>query len=203
LHASKYKDTPLLVNERIQSTPEFSKQVKLALTFVGKRPADEPYEQFRVEFQNLGFEPGWGNTAGRVRETLELLDRLIDSPDHAVLDAFIARISLIFRVVLVSIHTWVGQEDALGRPQTAGQVIYVLNQARSLEKQLQEDIKLAGLDVLGIQPKVIILTRLIPNSEGTKATNAWKKSKAPKMLDFTSSLPRIQSQGYPKQDFAV
>lgn len=175
LHASKYKDTPLLVNDRIQSTPEFSKQVKLALTFVGKRPADEPYETFRVEFQNLGFEPGWGNTAGRVRETLELLDRLIDSPDHAVLDAFIARISLIFRVVLVSIHTWVGQEDALGRPQTAGQVIYILNQARSLEKQLQEDIKLAGLDVLGIQPKVIILTRLIPNSEGTKANQRLEK----------------------------
>ncbi len=175
LHASKYEDQPLLVNERIHSTTELSQQIKLALTFVGKRPADEPYEKFRFEFQNLGFEPGWGNTAGRVRETLELLDRLIDSPDHAVLETFISHIPLIFRIVLVSIHGWFGQEDVLGRPQTAGHVLYVLEQARSLEKQLKEDIKLAGLDVLGVQPKVIILTRLIANSQGTQSHQRLEK----------------------------
>ncbi len=175
LHASKYKDQPLLINAQIQSTEQFSKQIKLALTFVGERPGDEPYEQFRSKLQALGFEPGWGNTASRVRETLELLDRLIDSPDHAVLETFISHISLLFRIVLVSVHNWVGQEDALGRTQIPGQVIYVLNQARSLEKQLQEDIKLAGLDVLGVQPKVIVLTRLIPNSQGTNLNQRLEK----------------------------
>ena len=165
LHHSQYRGTPLLINERINSTTQLSQQVKQALRFVGDRPTDEPYQEFRFKLQSLGFEPGWGNTAGRVRESLELLDRLIDSPDHAVLEIFISHIPLIFRVVLVSLHDRIGQENLLGRPQTAGQVVYVLDQARSLEKQLQEDIKLAGLDVLGVQPKVIILTRLIPDEE--------------------------------------
>ncbi|HEY9603899.1 MAG TPA: sucrose synthase [Allocoleopsis sp.] len=169
LHASKYKDQPLLINERIRTTTELSKQLKQALQFVGERPADEPYTEFRSKLHVLGFEPGWGNTASRVRETLELLDRLIDSPDHAVLDAFISHIPLVFRIVLVSVHGWFGQEQVAGRPQAAGHVLYVLDQARSLENQLKEDIKLAGLDVLGMQPKIIILTRLIPNSEGTQS----------------------------------
>ncbi|MFN9942308.1 MAG: sucrose synthase, partial [bacterium] len=65
------------------------------------------------------------------------------------------------------IHGWVAQEDVLGREETLGQVIYVLEQARSLENKLQEEIKLAGLDCLGIKPHVIILTRLIPNCQGT------------------------------------
>lgn len=175
LHHSEYEGQPLLINERINSTTQLSQQVKRALAFVSERPTDEPYEQFRGKLQVLGFEPGWGNTAARVRETLELLDRLIDSPDHAVLEAFISHIPLVFRIVLVSIHGWVNQEDSLGRPLTAGQVLYVLNQARSLEKQLQEDIKLAGLDVVGIQPKVMILTRLIPNSEGTNSHERLEK----------------------------
>jgi len=55
---------------------------------------------------------------------------------------------------------------SLGRPDTGGSVCP--DQAKSLEKQLQEDTTLAGLDVL---PKVIILTRLIPNSDGTFVTN--------------------------------
>jgi sucrose synthase len=175
LHHAEYKGDPLLINDRINSTTELSKQVKQALTFVGDRPADEPYQQFREKLQILGFEPGWGNTAGRVRETLELLDRLIDSPDHAVLEAFISHIPLSFRIVLVSVHGWFGQEEVLGRPHAAGHVLYVLEQARSLEKQLQEDIKLSGLDVLGIQPQVIILTRLIPNSKGTNANQRLEK----------------------------
>ncbi len=175
LHASKYEDQPLLINHRIKSTTELSKQIKLALNFVAERPADEPYVEFRSKLQSLGFEPGWGNTAGRVRETLELLDRLIDSPDHAVLEAFISHIPLVFRIVLVSVHGWFGQEDIMGRPHAAGHVLYVLDQARSLEKQLQEDIKLAGLDVLGVQPKVIILTRLIPDSKGTNANQRLEK----------------------------
>ncbi|HEY9669407.1 MAG TPA: sucrose synthase [Coleofasciculaceae cyanobacterium] len=175
LQAAKYKDQKLLINQQIKSTVDLSQQIKLALKFVSERPGDEPCTEFRSKLQSLGFEPGWGNTAGRVRETLELLDRLMDFPDHAVLEAFISHIPLVFRIVLVAVHAPVNQEDSLGRPLTAGQIVYVINQARSLEKQLQEDIKRAGLDTVGIQPKVIILTRLIPNSEGTKSHERLEK----------------------------
>jgi sucrose synthase len=172
-----YNETPLLISDRLRSTAELSQQVKKALTLVGKLSDREPYENFRRPLQNLGFEPGWGNSAARVRETLELLDRLIDSPDHAVLEAFISRIPLIFRVVLISVHGWVGQNGVLGRPETTGQVVYVLNQARSIEVQLQEDFRLAGLDGVGVRPEVIVLTRLIPNCEGSSCNLAKEKIK--------------------------
>ncbi|MBW4631462.1 MAG: sucrose synthase [Iphinoe sp. HA4291-MV1] len=182
-HRCSYDDMPLLINARIDSGQQLTKQVKQALHFLNERPQGEPYEKFRFDLQELGFEPGWGNTASRVRETLALFDRLIDTPEPAILEAFVSRIPTVFRVVLVSIHGWVSQEGVLGRPETTGQVIYVLEQARNLENKLQEEIKLAGLDLLGIQPQVVILTRLIPNCEGTlcslrlekveETENAW------------------------------
>jgi len=168
IHKHQYDRIPLLINERIQSGTELLEQVKQALKLIEDKPADEPYEKFHSELQAFGFEPGWGNTASRVRETFALLQRLIDTPDPAILEAFVSRIPAVFRVVLISIHGWVGQEEVLGRPETAGQVVYVLNQARSLENRLAEEIKQAGLECLGIKPQVIILTRLIPNCEGTK-----------------------------------
>ncbi|BBD66260.1 sucrose synthase [Nostoc commune NIES-4072] len=157
----------LLLSDRIPSGIHLAKQIKLALKLLNELEPDEPYEKFRFDLQQLGFEPGWGNTAARVSETLELLDRLIYSPEPGILETFVARVPAIFRVVLISIHGWVGQEDVLGRDETLSQVIYVLEQARSLENELREQIKLAGLDVLGMKPHVIILTRLIPNCEGT------------------------------------
>ncbi|MBD2243852.1 sucrose synthase [Nostoc sp. FACHB-888] len=157
----------LLLSDRIPSGIHLAKQIKLALKLLNQLEPDEPYEKFRFDLEELGFEPGWGNTAARVSETLELLDRLIYSPEPGILETFVARVPAVFRVVLISIHGWVGQEDVLGKDETLGQVIYVLEQARSLENELREQIKLAGLDVLGIKPHVIILTRLIPNCEGT------------------------------------
>ncbi|MHC5742409.1 MAG: sucrose synthase [Nostoc sp.] len=167
LHGLQCNGIRLLLSDRIPSGIQLAKQIKLALKFLSERSPDEPYEKFSFDLQELGFEPGWGNTAARVSETLELLDRLIYSPEPGILETFVARVPAVFRVVLVSVHGWVGQEDVLGRDETLGQVIYVLEQARSLENELREQIKLAGLDQLGIKPHVIILTRLIPNCEGT------------------------------------
>jgi sucrose synthase len=165
----------LLINDRIKSQEQLSEQIKKALTFVSELPEEEPYEKFRLVLQMMGLEAGWGNTAARVHETLGLLDELIDFPDPQTLEAFIYRIPMIFKIVLVSPHGWFGQEGVLGRPDTGGQVVYVLDQAKSLEKQLQEDIHLAGLDSLGVKPKVIILTRLIPNSDGTRCNERLEK----------------------------
>ncbi len=175
LRLHQYNGTQLLINGRIQSQQQLSDQVKKALTFVGDRPIDEPYERFQFILQMMGFEPGWGNTAGRVLETLGMLDDLIDSPDPQMLEAFISRIPMVFKIVLVSAHGWFGQEGVLGRPDTGGQVVYVLDQAKNLEKQLQEDTTLAGLDAMKVQPKVIILSRLIPNSDGTLCNQRLEK----------------------------
>jgi sucrose synthase len=167
LHELQYDGITLLINDRIPSGTHLAQQIPQAIKFLSEQPQHQPCEQFRFHLQELGFEPGWGNTAARVCETLQLLQRLIDNPHPAILEAFVSRIPTIFRVVLVSIHGWVAQEDVLGRDETLGQVIYVLEQARSLENQLRAEIELAGLNLLGIKPHVIILTRLIPNCEGT------------------------------------
>ncbi len=175
LRRHQYNGVPLMINERIHSGAQLLQQIRKAVAFVSQQQADEPYQKFYLDFQEFGFEPGWGNTASRVRETLELLDRLLNTPEPAILSAFVSRIPTVFRVVLISIHGWVGQESVLGRPETTGQVIYVLEQARSLENKLSAEIKLAGLDVQGIQPHVTILTRLIPNCEGTACNNRIEK----------------------------
>jgi sucrose synthase len=175
LRLHQYNGVQLLISDRIKSQQQLSEQVKKALSFVSDRPSDEPYEEFRFTLQTMGFEPGWGNTAQRTQETLNILDELIDSPDPQALEAFISRIPMIFRIVLVSPHGWFGQEGVLGRPDTGGQVVYVLDQAKSLEQQLQEDVRLAGLEGLNVQPKVIILSRLIPNSDGTLCNQRLEK----------------------------
>jgi sucrose synthase len=175
LSLHSYNGNTLLINGRIKNPQQLSEQVEEALSFVSELPENQPYEEFRFELQSMGLEPGWGNTAGRVKETLEILDQLIDSPDPEVLEALLSRIPMIFRIVLVSVHGWFGQEGVLGRPDTGGQVVYVLDQARSLETRLQEDITLAGLDSLGVQAKVIILSRLIPNSDGTRCNERLEK----------------------------
>lgn len=167
LHQQQHDGIPLLLNDRIRSASQLFQHIKQAISFLTQQEANAPYETFHAEMQELGFEPGWGNTASRVRETLELLNRLIDTPEPPILEAFVARIPAVFRVVLISIHGWVGQEEVLGRTETAGQAAYVLDQARSLESKLREEITLAGLDFLDLKPQVIILTRLIPNCEGT------------------------------------
>jgi sucrose synthase len=175
LQVLEHHGVEFLINDRIKSGVELSQQVKQALQLLGEYAPDYPYEKVHLDLQALGFEPGWGNTVGRACETLELLNRLITDPEPAILSAFVARVPAVFRVVLVSIHGWVGQEGVLGRPETRGQVAYVLEQARSLEKQLLIDIQQSGLDLLGIKPQVIILTRLIPNCTETQCELPWEK----------------------------
>ncbi|MGA7934555.1 MAG: sucrose synthase, partial [Kovacikia sp.] len=102
LHRHHHDGISLLINDRIRSGDQLAQHVKEALKFISQRPPDELYEKFHADLQTLGFEPGWGNTAAHTRETLEILERLIDTPEPAILEAFIARIPAIFRVAIVS-----------------------------------------------------------------------------------------------------
>lgn len=67
-------------------------------------------------------EKGWGNTAGRVLETIKMLEDLLQAPDPDTLEKFLARIPMVFSVVIVSPHGYFGQEGVLGLPDTGGQV---------------------------------------------------------------------------------
>jgi sucrose synthase len=203
LHAHQYNGISLMLNEQVRSSEQLVDHIKQALEMLDDRSPETPYSIFQAELQSLGFDPGWGNTADRVRETLELLHHLIHNPEPAVLEMFVSRIPAIFNIALVSIHGWVAQEGAIDHPETTGQVIYVLEQAYSLEQRLWEDVQLAGLEHLDIQPNVVILTRLIPNCEGTHCDlpkekingtrNAWILR-----IPFQSTDPQLTQNWMPK-----
>ena len=111
-----YNELSLLISPEIESGAELTRRLPEAIAIVSQRPPDEPYAAFSSQLQALGFDPGWGHTATRTRQTLELLDRLMGRPEPGILETFVARLPRIFRVVSVSIHGWVGQEEVLGRP---------------------------------------------------------------------------------------
>ncbi|RVW61662.1 Sucrose synthase 2 [Vitis vinifera] len=52
----------------------------------------------------------------------------------------------------------------LGLPDTGGQIAYILDQVRALENEMLLKIQKQGLDVI---PKILIVTRLIPDAKGT------------------------------------
>ncbi|MBW2495336.1 MAG: sucrose synthase, partial [Deltaproteobacteria bacterium] len=114
--------------------------------------------------RDMGFEPGWGKTAKRMRDTLSLLSEILEAPEPSVLEQFLARIPMIFSVVILSPHGYFGQSDVLGLPDTGGQVVYILDQARALEQELHKRLDEQGID---IDPQILIVTRLIPQAVGT------------------------------------
>jgi sucrose synthase len=71
---------------------------------------------------------------------------------------------MIFSIAILSPHGWFGQSNVLGRPDTGGQVVYILDQVRALEREMRQRLAEQGID---IEPRVIVLTRLIPEAEGT------------------------------------
>ncbi|MFC1771171.1 sucrose synthase [Candidatus Margulisiibacteriota bacterium] len=129
-------------------------------------------KDFFKDLKLLGFKPGWGDSIDRIAETMKLLKTCINSPDAKTLENFISRIPLISKVAIISPHGWFGQEKVLGKPDTGGQVVYILDQVKYLEKKIAKNLKSAGLKV---KPKVLIVSRLIPENEGTTCDQRLEK----------------------------
>jgi len=172
LFVHKYNSQQLILNGRINSPETLSDQLDKALPFLRKLPKKEPYEKIKHKLQELGFERGLGNTAGKILESLEKLDELLQSPDNISLKEFLSRIPMIFNIVIVSTHGFFGQENVLGKPDTGGQVVYILDQVKALEKELIKSLRESGI---GTTPKIIILTRLIPDAGDTKCNQRLEK----------------------------
>ncbi len=163
----KNGDKQLLVNEEIiKDFGTFRSELGDALQWLEKKPAKTPYTTVETKLSKSGFEAGWGNTTGRMVETMQMLIDLLNEPTGTLLEGFISRVPmpLISKIAIISPHGWFGQTNVLGKPDTGGQVIYILDQVRALEKQLKQEIELAGLSV---QPKILVVTRLIPDAQDT------------------------------------
>nr|ADP88918.1 sucrose synthase [Gunnera manicata] len=164
LRVHKHKDHAMMLNDRIQSISRLQSALSKAEDHLTKLPPDTPYSEFEYIFQGMGFEKGWGDTAQRVLEMMHLLLDILQAPDPATLETFLGMIPMVFNVVILSPHGYFGQANVLGLPDTGGQIVYILDQVRALESEMLLRIKKQGLDVT---PRILIVTRLIPDAKGT------------------------------------
>jgi sucrose synthase len=171
----QYNGRQLLVNDTlIKDLDAFYIKLEKLLEWLKKKKPETPFKSVEARMKKSGFEVGWGNTVGRIIETIKTLLGLINEPTDEMLERFISRVPmpLISKIAIISPHGWFGQTNALGKPDTGGQVIYILDQVRALERHLKTEIQLTGLDV---DPKIIVLTRLIPEAEDTTCNQRMEK----------------------------
>ncbi|MGB5703249.1 MAG: sucrose synthase [Polyangiales bacterium] len=152
----------LMLNGTLQDTDELREALNEAMDLLDGDESES--DGLNRELRRLGFEPGWGRTPAQIRETMELLLDILEAPSPKNLEAFLARMPMIFSIAIVSPHGYFGQSNVLGKPDTGGQVVYILDQVRALEREMRESIHNQGLD---IEPQIVVLTRLIPEADGT------------------------------------
>ena len=154
----------ILVNEHLVTPRDLLEELVAARHVLDDYDEGAPFADCAHELRTHGFEPGWGTNAGDISRNLALLSRVLESSDPARFEQLLGRLPLTRTILMVSPHGWFAQDGVLGRPDTGGQVTYVLDQARALEQQMRDQLLASGIDVI---PKVVVLTRLIPNADGT------------------------------------
>jgi sucrose synthase len=172
LFVHHHNSQQLIVNEKIDDPEKLSSAIDKTIALLNKKDENRKYDEIKRELQNLGFEAGLGNTAGEIINNLRQLDSLLTNPDHIALKEFLSKVPMIFNILIVSVHGYFGQEGVLGKPDTGGQVVYILDQVEALEREMIHLMDMAGLSA---KPKIIILSRLIPNAEGTKCNVRLEK----------------------------
>jgi len=149
----------LLLGEQLHTVDDLRKALRSALHLLDREEEDGEWPAVADRMERLGFLPGWGRTVAQASETLELLSDILQAPEPSALEAFLGRLPMIFNVVTLSPHGYFGQSGVLGLPDTGGQVVYVLDQVRALEREMRQRIYDHGLD---IQPRILVVTRLLP-----------------------------------------
>lgn len=112
----------MMLNDRIQNLDTLLFVLRKAEEYLSSQPPETPYSEFEHNFQEIGLEKGWGDTAERVLEMIHLLLDLLEAPDPCTLEQFLGRIPMVFNVVILSPHGYFAQDNVLGYPDTGGQV---------------------------------------------------------------------------------
>lgn len=172
LRVHRHKGHVLMLNDRIQRISQLESALTKAEDYVSRQQSDTPYSELEFALQGMGFERGWGDTAERVTEMMHLLSDILQAPDPSSLETFLGRIPMVFNVVILSIHGYFGQANVLGLPDTGGQIVYILDQVRALETEMIQRIKKQGLN---IRPRILIVTRLIPDAKGTSCNQRMER----------------------------
>ncbi|KAM7513093.1 hypothetical protein LguiB_011968 [Lonicera macranthoides] len=172
LRVHHYNGKTMMLNDRIQNLNALQAVLRKASEYLSTLSLDTPYSEFLHKFQEIGLERGWGDNAERVLEMIHMLLDLLEAPDACTLEKFLGRIPMVFNVVILSPHGYFAQENVLGYPDTGGQVVYILDQVPALEREMLKRIKEQGLD---IKPRILIVTRLLPDAVGTTCGQRLEK----------------------------
>jgi sucrose synthase len=164
LRVHRYQQQTLMLNEAVNDVRALRSALRQADELLQPVPDDTSWEELAPRLRALGFEPGWGKDAVRIRTYMGLLLDILEAPSPSSLEQFLRNIPMIFSIAILSPHGWFGQSDVLGRPDTGGQVVYILDQVRALEQAMHNSLLEQGLD---IDPHILVVTRLIPEAEGT------------------------------------
>nr|VFJ97989.1 MAG: sucrose synthase [Candidatus Kentron sp. H]VFJ98205.1 MAG: sucrose synthase [Candidatus Kentron sp. H]VFK03340.1 MAG: sucrose synthase [Candidatus Kentron sp. H] len=164
LQVHQYRGQQLLLNDQIQTVAGLRHTLGNTEEFLSGQSHDATWNDIGRVLRTLGFEPGWGRTVWQIRQTMSLLTDILEAPDPRSLEHFLSRMPMVFSIAVLSPHGYFGQANVLGRPDTGGQVVYILDQVRALEAEMRRRIYEQGL---AIEPQIIVVTRLIPQSDGT------------------------------------
>ncbi len=167
LRMHQFHGQQLMLNEEVENWTGLRDALREAhqhLEDNGDEGDDGGWNAHGPELRRMGFEPGWGRTTEQIRESMSLLTDILEARSPDSVAAYLARIPMVFSIAILSPHGFFGQSGVLGKPDTGGQVVYILDQVRALEKEMRESIHNQGLDV---EPQIVVLSRLIPESEGT------------------------------------
>lgn len=172
LRLHEHEGTHLLLSRDVISFSKLQANIRKAQDYLQKQDSQKEWGEVKEQMHGLGFRVGWGRTVAQIKTNLGLLADLIEAPEPERMAQFMSRLPMIFDVVSFSVHGFFGQDKVLGRPDTGGQVVYILNQVRALEKEMEERIYQQGLD---FKPQILVVTRLIPNSQGTNCNQRYER----------------------------
>lgn len=164
LRAHSYRGQQLMLSDVLQDDMSLRRALRSGEEYLRSKPPEAEWDELSQELRALGFEPGWGGNAQRIAETMQMLLDILEAASPDTLESFLSRVPMIFSIAILSPHGWFGQSDVLGRPDTGGQVVYILDQVRALEQEMRQRLDQQGLD---IEPRILVLTRLIPEADGT------------------------------------
>ena len=164
LRVHQYNGQQLMLNSKISDVETLQHNLRLVHKFLEKQDGETEASRIEDKLRDFGFEPGWGRTVAIMGEQFALLTDILEAPSPKDLETFLGGIPMIFNLIILSPHGYFGQSNVLGLPDTGGQIVYILDQVRALEHEMRDSIYRMGLD---IEPKIIVVTRLIPEAGNT------------------------------------
>jgi sucrose synthase len=93
-----------MLNEKIQNVDALQYVLRKAEENLTIISPETPYAKFEHKFQEIGLVRGWGDTAERVLEMIQLLLDLLEALDPCTLEKFLGKIPMVFNVVTMSPH---------------------------------------------------------------------------------------------------